>query len=285
MDKSESKPKPGSGMQNQYAKSALIVAHPDDEILFFSSIIDKVDIVIICFMGNARVPQRRSARMRVLNEYPLKNILTLDIETSGASGSVDWNEPVESYAGLKIQDVSAEQSYRKTYEDMLNKLRDKLGGYKTVYTHNPWGEYGHADHVQVHRAVDSLARELEFQVMFSNYVSPKSMKLALPYISRNGYLEPISRPTNINLAHQVRDLYIKEDCWTVPESFSWPKFESFNSKTVNSNDGENSEKSHLFALNFIPWRYRATKPKSFTQRISKNLTRIKTKTIGALTSN
>jgi hypothetical protein len=285
MDTSESKPKPSSGMPEQYAKSALIVAHPDDEILFFSSIIDKVDIVIVCFLGNPRVPQRRSARLRVLNEYPLKNILTLDIETSGASRSVDWNEPVESYVGLKIQDVTAQGSYSKTYESIVNKLRDKLSGYKTVYTHNPWGEYGHADHVQVHRAVDSLARELEFQVLFSNYVSPKSMKLALPYISRTGYLEPTSRPTNINFAHKVRDLYIKEDCWTVPENFSWPKFESFNSKSLNNNDGGNSEKSHLFALNFILWRYRETKPESYSQRVSKKLTKIKNLTMNALRSN
>ena len=285
MDTSESKPQPNSGMPDQDGKSALIVAHPDDEILFFSSIIDKVDIVIVCFLGNPRVPQRRSARLRVLNEYPLKNILTLDIETSGASRSVDWDEPVESYVGLKIPDVTAQESYSKTYESIVNKLRDKLSGYQTVYTHNPWGEYGHADHVQVHRAVDSLASELEFQVLFSNYVSPRSMKLALPYISRTGYLEPISRPTNINLAHQVRDLYIKEDCWTVPENFSWPKIESFNSKSVNNNDGENSEKSHLFALNFIPWRYQATKPESYSQRVSKKLTKIKNLTMNALRSN
>lgn len=272
-------------MQNQYTKSALIVAHADDEILFFSSIIDKVDIVIVCFMGNSRVPERRSARMRVLNEYPLENISTLDIDTSGASRFVNWDEPIESYTGLEIQNTTARESYRITYEDILNKLRDKLIGYKTVYTHNPWGEYGHADHVQVHRAVDSLAVELEFQVLFSNYVSPRSMNLALPYISKTGYLEPISSPTNINLAHQVRDLYIRENCWTVPENFSWPKFESFNSKTANNNSAENSENSLLFALNFIPWRYQATEPQSFSQRISKNFTRIKTRALGALTSN
>ncbi len=271
-------------MPDQFANSALIVAHADDEILFFSSIIDKVDTVIVCFMGNPRVPERRSARMRVLDEYPLNNISTLDIGTSGASRFVNWDEPAESDVGLEIRNAAARESYSKTYDAILNRLRDILGGYETVYTHNPWGEYGHADHVQVHRAVDSLAGELEFRLLFSNYISPRSMNLALPYIGRTGYPEPVSRPTNTILAHQVRDLYIRENCWTVPENFSWPGFESFNSKTANSTDAESSEKSHLFALNFIPWRYQPAKPKSFAKRIAKNLTRIKTKTIGALTS-
>ncbi len=284
MDNSKSKSGQGSEMQDQYANSALVVAHADDEILFFSSIIDKVDIVIICFMGNPRVPERRNARMRVLDEYPLDNISTLDIDTSGASRFVNWDEPAESRVGLEIQNAAARESYNKTYDTILNELRDILGGYKTVYTHNPWGEYGHADHVQVHRAVDSLAGELEFRLLFSNYVSPRSMSLALPYIGKTGYPEAVSGPTNAHLAHQVRDLYIKENCWTVPENFSWPGFESFNSKIAKNSDAESSEKSYLFALNFVPWRYQAAKPKNFSKRIAKNLARIKTKTIGALTS-
>jgi hypothetical protein len=272
-------------MKEQFARSALVVAHPDDEILFFSSIIDKVDSVIICFLGNPRKPERKSARMRVLDEYPLENISTLDIDTSSASRFVDWDKPVESDAGLEIQNATARETYAKTYAEILNRLREKLSVYDTVYTHNPWGEYGHADHVQVHRAVDCLAKELEFQILFSNYVSPKSMKLALPYLCRTGYSQAVSRPTNINLAHQVRDLYIKEDCWTVPESFSWPRFESFNGGTANDMGGENSEKSHLFALNFIPWRYRPTRSKSFSQRVSSEWSRIRKLTMGASRSN
>jgi LmbE family N-acetylglucosaminyl deacetylase len=280
MGNSKSKPKSNLEMQNQGAQSALVVAHADDEILFFSSIIKKVDIVIVCFMGNPRVPQRGIARMRVLNEYPIENILTLDIDTSGATRFVNWDKPVESYAGLEIQNSTAREAYRETYEDILDKLRHKLSGYKTVYTHNPWGEYGHADHVQVHRAVELLAGELGFRVLFSNYVSPRSIHLALPYISKTGYLESVSNSTDLNLAHQVRELYIKENCWTVPDNFSWPKFESFNSKN-RDNDAENSL---LFVLNFIPWRYQVTGSKSLLQRLLKNLTRIKITALGALKS-
>ena len=281
MSNIKSKPKSNSEMQNQGTQSALVVAHADDEILFFSSIIKKVDIVIICFMGNPRVPERRIARMRVLNEYPLENILTLDIDTSGATRFVNWDEPVESHTGLEIQNSTAREVYRTTFEDILDKLRDKLSGYKTIYTHNPWGEYGHADHVQVHRAVELLAGESGFQVMFSNYVSPRSIHLALPYISKTGYLEPVSNVTDLNLAHEVCELYIKENCWTVPDNFSWPKFESFNSKNRDNGTGN----SLLFALNFIPWRYQATESKSSLQRLLKNVTRIKVKALNALKSS
>ena len=281
MDNGQSNPEAHSVAADRYANSALVVAHPDDEILFFSSVIEKVDIVIVCFLGNPRKPERRSARMRVLDNYPLQNIQTLDIDTSGASHFVDWNNPIESQTGLEIPNAAAQAAYELTYRAAVDQLRNKLVGYDTVYTHNPWGEYGHADHVQVHRAVDSLATELGYSVLFSNYVSPRSMPLALPYLSKTGYRESTSIPTSIGIAHKARDLYIREDCWTVPDDFSWPEYENFNSKTLADDDDGKSEKSYLFALNFIPWRYRAAGPRGLRQRISRNLRRIKTRTFGA----
>lgn len=259
-------------MQQQFDKSALVVAHPDDEILFFSSVIDQVDSVIICFMGNPRKPQRRDARLRVLADYPLETVSTLDVATSAAARFVDWERPVECETGLEIPDAAAREAYQDTHRQLVSLLRERLDGYRFVFTHNPWGEYGHADHVQVHRAVDSLATELGFRALFSNYVSPKSMKLALPYLCRTGYPLPVSAATNIDLAHRVRELYIREDCWTVPDDFIWPQLESFNSKTAAGDDAENS---YLFALNFIPWRYRQPQQESLSQRVSRKLKRLR----------
>ena len=51
-------------------------------------------------------------------------------------------------------------------------LRARLGDCRNVITHNPWGEYGHEDHVQVFRAVTALQAELGFAVWVSGYCAP-----------------------------------------------------------------------------------------------------------------
>ena len=38
-------------------KSILVVAHPDDEILWFSSILASVDHVILCYLGELVNPE------------------------------------------------------------------------------------------------------------------------------------------------------------------------------------------------------------------------------------
>ena len=266
-------------------RSVLVVAHADDEILFFSSIIDRVDAVVICYMGNPRYPERRAARMRVLADYPLDHVETLDIATSAASRFVDWDAAAESAYGLAIPEASAAKAYRKTYEQVVDGLSEKLSAFQTVYTHNPWGEYGHADHVPVYRAVAALARDRDFRHLFSNYVAPKSIKLALPYLLETGYAESISYRTNIALAHAVRDLYIREDCWTVPDNFSWPAFECFNAISRPEAGETQSASALLFPLNFIPWRHRTDQRPGFARTLSKQLRRIKNLTRGATVAN
>jgi hypothetical protein len=284
MKNSETWPLRNSDVDKQWAKSALVVAHPDDEILWFSSILDKVDAIILCFMGNPRVPERRNARLRVLENYPQGNVSTLDIDTSGASGSVNWNTAIESDVGLKIENTAARQAYQETYQRIEDELRSRLGDYANVFTHNPWGEYGHADHVQVHRAVNSLSTELGFQVLFANYVSPKSMRLALPYLCKTGYPECLTLSTNVKLAHSVRELYIREDCWTVPENFSWAKSESFNSGILDTDGDGSVENSSLFPLNFIPWRYRVPEPKNRSTTASQKFKEFRRRAWDALKS-
>ncbi len=125
MEKNELQPQQNQNDDRQWKKSVLVVAHPDDEILWFSSIMDKVDAVILCFMGNRRVPERRNARFRVLDDYPQRNIYTLDINTSGAHGSVDWNSVIETSTGLEINKATARKAYQETYQRIEDELRSR----------------------------------------------------------------------------------------------------------------------------------------------------------------
>ena len=55
-------------------KSIIVSAHPDDEILWFSSIAEKVDKIVFCFSDCDSHPDWSTGREKSLSEYPIKNI-------------------------------------------------------------------------------------------------------------------------------------------------------------------------------------------------------------------
>ena len=53
-------------------KSIIVVAHPDDEILWFSSLLDRVDCVVFCYVDSESEPKLSTERKKSLSEYPVK---------------------------------------------------------------------------------------------------------------------------------------------------------------------------------------------------------------------
>ena len=74
---------------NMFKRSVIIVAHPDDEVLWFSSVLNKVDHVIICFVECTSKPWLGVGRRRCLTEHPMKNFSYLGLEESEAL-SANW---------------------------------------------------------------------------------------------------------------------------------------------------------------------------------------------------
>ena len=95
-----------------------------------------------------------------------------------------------------------------------------------MVTHNPWGEYGHEEHVQVFRAVDSLRAELGYDLWVSSYVSERSAGLARRLIP---WLGAASASLDIDaaLGDRLRTLYRTHGCWTWPDDYVWPEREVF----------------------------------------------------------
>lgn len=66
------------------------MAHPDDEVLWASSILGSTDAIIFCFESNPQHPKISEGRKRSLANYPLRgaaclsglNFLALDIGVS-----------------------------------------------------------------------------------------------------------------------------------------------------------------------------------------------------------
>ncbi len=121
----------------------------------------------------------------------------------------------------------SDSAYRKNFELLKNELRSQLKNYQYVFTHSPWGEYGHEDHVQIFRAVQALQSELGFTLWFPNYCSNMTYSFMLEQLSSIDIRLGTFR-TNKDLAAQLMELYQANDCWTWYEGYEWPDDETFN---------------------------------------------------------
>lgn len=226
-------------------KSILVVAHPDDEILWFSSIADTIQEIVICFIDYTPEPELSMGRWKSLSAYPLKRLSPLGIEEAGTYGFKDWQNPIATKFGLALSDKNISEKYEENFYQVKENLRNKLVGYSHVFTHNPWGEYGHADHVQIYRVVTDLQADMKFTLWFSNYCSNMSFNFMRQHIP-GFYSEYITLKTNELLGNQIANLYKQYGCWTWSPDWLWFKEESFMKEThdVQSN-------SQNFPLNLI----------------------------------
>lgn len=199
-----------------FDSAALVVAHPDDEVLWFSSILDRVRRAVICYEDCDDLPELGPGRRRVMQAYPLTTTRWLRRSEPCSLPYADWSDPVATEFGMalnaKASSVSARARYEDAYRALSAELGEELRGITHVFTHNPWGEYGHPDHVQVSRVVSDLGRQLGFQVWYSSYVSPRSLAFAAPFLARLSCNLRLS--TAAKLAAEICALYKRHRCWT-----------------------------------------------------------------------
>jgi LmbE family N-acetylglucosaminyl deacetylase len=148
-------------------RTTLVMAHPDDEALWVSSLLSRMERIVFCFETLPSSPALGEGRRRSLVELPrlvelpLPNVTSLGLQESEVFNSAAWPNPVETDYGLAVRRIGrsmpgfSETRYRATHGQLVAALRPLLARSPSVITHNPWGEYGHEDHVQVFRAVAS----------------------------------------------------------------------------------------------------------------------------------
>lgn len=146
----------------------LIVAHPDDEILWFNP--QNFDKIIVCFGFDAK----KHLNVTESNYY---------------------------------LDKSGYDKHIKNYKKIKELLKEDIGKADIIYTHNPWGEYCHPDHILVSQVVTELAKVPVFAwdgIMFN----PKFG--FLPISGREVHVEKI----DLDYFRKVKEEYIKEGIWT-----------------------------------------------------------------------
>lgn len=160
-----------------------------------------------------------------MNNYPLTKVKFLRLRTAGALDAANWKSPQQTDRGLQLSGP-ATSAYQKNGDDLLRVLEGELRHHDLVFTHNPWGEYGHEEHVQIFRVLHQLKESLGFELFVNTYVSSKSAVLMTQTICTLGG-EPVVLPTSRAIAQSLKDLYLRHDCWTFDTDFEWPAYEAF----------------------------------------------------------
>jgi len=203
----------------------VVVAHPDDEILWLGSVLGSAERIVFCFGDPFAKPDKAAARRTAVAHYPLPGVVDLAIPESGAGFLVDWPRPQTTPTGIAITSADAAARYEVNYARVVESLRPALAGLRDVYTHNPWGEYGHAEHLQVHRAVMALQPEHGYTVWFSNYVAERSWPLARLVGAEPLWTKRREQAPETALVHRLRLLYSQHGAWTWYRSHRWPRRE------------------------------------------------------------
>lgn len=219
------------------SRSVVVAAHPDDEILWLSSVMEKADPVVLCFGAFYGKPEKTEARARAVAALKLPKLVNLAIPESGTRLLVDWQNPVLTPTGMAIGSVEGQARYDANFITLVENLWPILAGAEAVFTHNPWGEYGHPEHIQTYRAVEALQKELGFTIWFSNYMAP----LTLPLIRMLGtaplWAEKRMAVPDVRLARRLRTIYLRHRVWTWSLWHRWPATETLYAQPPGGQDG------------------------------------------------
>ncbi len=222
---------------------AVVVAHPDDESLWLSSMVASAERIVFCFADLFERPKMSAARRLAVAALPLTRVVDLKVPESGARFFADWKHPKLTPTGIEITDAAARARYQANYPGLVAALRPALAGCRDVCTHNPWGEYGHTEHIQVHRAVAALQAELGYTIWFSNYVGALSWRLAQQVASQPCWTQRrIVRP-DLATARKLMRIYRRYGAWTWTRLHRWPAQETFYAQP----SAGNPEARHTFS--------------------------------------
>ena len=227
----------------------IVCAHPDDEVLWFSSLLKTVDWTIICYLGSESDPLLGEGRAHSLAEHPIKAIECLDISESDVFNDSNWVHPSMDNYGLVVdKSLPSYQKYLNNYSAIKKKLSIALSGYKNVFTHNPWGEYGNEEHIQLFTIIKQLKENMGFNLWFSNYCSTKSCHFMSKHFQHFSS-EYFSSTTDPDLTSEIIETYKRNNCWTWYDHWQWNKEETF----IKYSENEDSKQHYgtIIPLNLI----------------------------------
>lgn len=207
---------------------AVVVAHPDDEVIWFGSLLAGANKVIVCYGDDPNTPGIGARRRAAMARFPLPNLCFLDLPEGGFFKKSDWRKPELSDRGLVLSSPVDRTRYDDNFHLLAGRIGPLLEGMDVAVTHNPWGEYGHEDHCQVFQVVHTLMSGVpQPGVYVSSYISARSAAVAKACRNIYDYPACFTAETPKALTEQIKHLYVEHGCWTWRPGWFAPQKETF----------------------------------------------------------
>jgi LmbE family N-acetylglucosaminyl deacetylase len=237
----------------------VVVAHPDDEVLWLGPVLPNAAKVVAAFSVASENPALTEGREAVRRSYPFHNFEFLGLQNAKVYGQSDFlnRVPVE-YGVTLMRSCPAERAerYRSNYRALMAAIDPYLGPRTDVYTHNPWGEYGHEEHIQVNHAVVALAQRHGCSVWAWNGLSSRDLISQDVWLRAHFYpdddLESVPCAefvVDLDRYREIRTLYQHHDAWTWHDDYLPPNPSGF-LQLVRDGDV-------LVSAHHLPWSRRA----------------------------
>ena len=139
----------------------IVVAHPDDEVLWLSPLLPQATHVLASYAVAGLDPALTKGRELVRDSFPFSGFQFLGLQQADVYGQSDFLSRVPVDHGVRLMRScrpERAERYRSNYSALLAAVDPYLGPQTDIYTHNPWGEYGHEEHIQVNHAMVTLAQ-------------------------------------------------------------------------------------------------------------------------------
>lgn len=227
-----------------------MVAHPDDEALWFSSILHEVDTIIFCFQPG--VNKSQETLKNIIADYPFPNVHFLSLQSFFAYHRINFILPIKTSFGLMIKNsIPGAVRYFKNYLALKKRINSLIPSNSQVFTHNPWGEYGHEEHVQVSTILAGLQKEKNLTLWYPNYGSTKSFSLIKKTLFTSQF-ESVTFPIDHDFAQSMKSFYLDKKSWTWRPDWQWFESETFFSL---NNWAELPKYKHTIPLNLFHLTY------------------------------
>ena len=213
-------------------EALVVVAHPDDEVLWLAGVLPYAAKILVVFgvaSGNATLTINRDL---VRNSYPYDGFQFLGLEHADVFGRSDFLSRVPVEHGVNLMrscEPERAERYMSNYPAVVAAVDPHVGPGTDIYTHNPWGEYGHEEHIQVNHAMVALARRHGCSVWAWDGLSSRELVSNDVWLRADFYPDHAlgdvpSHELEVDLARyrEIRSLYQLHGAWTWRDDYLPP---------------------------------------------------------------
>ena len=206
----------------------VIVAHPDDEVLWFSGVLQSAARVVVAYAEHFDDKALTAARQRVRDASSVP-IDFLPLRSAGVYKQSDWTKTRLTRYGVGLRRrCSPRRTWRyvRNFRRLVAALDECVRDSSEIFTHSPWGEYGHEEHIQVWRAVTKLAVRYGKDVWIWDdsagaELIPRS-RARLDHYNPLPSLDERELTIDLTVYRTMRLLYQREGAWTYDDDYEPP---------------------------------------------------------------